>query len=349
MFQLINTNFLVPKITTYFLFEEALKGLQHETLMRSQEYTKKVYLTEKSNKNIIYASDGIHIYSSKLTKSTEKKIIYTNEKITHMGIEYYQVIGEQELNSNMDVEHDMDLKINEKKNSNVRFVNEIGTNDANLERIVKKEEVKEEVKDEVKDEVIDEKKEQIIKMIEDVNELYQKEILKMKKHQSNLKMYDDKLKKLEKTKLDNIINDIIRTQSEYRTWKKIKYMLKDNNSDEVDVLKPISELESTIESISIDKVPILFLSKFKYMENIQKNESIGKLLEQINQLNLNDLYSNNTLPNDNVVQFCNKYMKLSKELHYHFDDHEWSYLEHEMNLNSTNKLGSNVVTSSKIE
>lgn len=90
------------------------------------------------------------------------------------------------------------------------------------------------------------------------------------------------------------------------------------------------------------------MSKYNYIEKIQNNESIRKLLDEINHLNLNNLYADNSLPNENVIQFCSKYMKLSKELHYYFDDHEWNYLEDEMNLNSTNKLGSNIVSSNKI-
>lgn len=39
---------------------------------------------------------------------------------------------------------------------------------------------------------------------------------------------------------------------------------------------------------------------------------------------------------------------MSKELHYQFDDHEWNYLESELNLNSTNKISPNVVLSNKI-
>ena len=179
-------------------------------------------------------------------------------------------------------------------------------------------------------------------MIEKVNELYQKELFNIKKLELNLKTFDSKLKKLEKTKKDNIINEIIRTQCEYRTWKKIKYGIKDN-SDESDVFNPIITLQESNAT-----VPILFLSKYNYIEKIQNNESIKKLLDEINHLDLNDLYTNNTLPKDEIIQFCNKYMKLSKELHYQFDDHEWNYLENEMNLNSTNKLGSNIISSSKI-
>ena len=347
MFQLINTNFLIPKILCYSVLECALEELQQETVSRLQEYAKNVYIVETKKENIIYTSDGVHIYLCELTKPNQTKIVYTYKKIIHMGTEYYQKITIQELifDNKLDTNHDtkqdtntnMNLKINEKKHSNVKFVNDI--------------DVKEELFEitEIKNKHMDNKKEEeLIKMIEDVNELYQKELLKIRKLQLNLKTYDTKLKKLERTKMDNIVNDIIRTQSEYRTWKKIKYCLKDDN-DDTDVLKPISELEQTNEIVQIDKVPILFLSKFNYMDNIQKNESIIKLLEEINQINLNDLYSDDLFPTNNIIQFCNKYMKLSKELHYHFDDHEWSYLEHEMNLNSTNKLGLNVASSSKIQ
>ena len=188
----------------------------------------------------------------------------------------------------------------------------------------------------------EEKKNKIIKMIGEVNELYQKEMIKIKKLELNLKSYESKLNKLEKKKKDLIVDDIIRTQGDYRTWKKIKYGLK-NYNNELDVLKPIDELEE-----SHDIVPILFLSKYNYIEKIQKNVYISKLLDKINNLNLNILNDSEILPSD-IVQFSNKYMGLSKELHYQFDDHEWSYLENEINLNSTNKLVSNVVTSSLIE
>jgi hypothetical protein len=353
MFQLINKNFLVPIITKYDTFDEGLDGLQQETILRLSEYTDKVYMIKK-NESTIYTSDGLHIYmNTKLLDNSLKKIIYTNKKVNYFGTEYYQNIRTEELNFDNNVESTMNLIINEKKNSNVRFVNDVDVKEQ-IQVIITKIEPNIETKIETtnnevinideddKKKEINDKRDKIIKMIEEVNELYQKELHKIKKYQLNLKTYDTKLEKLEKTKKDNIINDIIRTQSEYRTWKKIKYGLKE--IDDIDILKPISELKETNKL-----VPILFLSKYNYIEKIQNNDSICKLLDEINQVNLNDLYADNLLPNNNIVQFCNKYMKLSKELHYHFDDHEWSYLENELNLNSTNKLGSNVVSSSKIQ
>ena len=351
MYQLINVNFLIPKITKYDTFEEALEGLQQDTILRSIKYTDKIYMLKEKEENTIYTSDGEQIYMNYSTKDNipVKKIIYTYKKINYFENVYIQSIETQYINYDTSQETKMHLKINEKKkvNLNVKFIDEniitqqtptsttpsttpsTSTNINNDNQINKQD-------------IINEKKEEIIKMIEKVNELYQKELSKIKKLELNLKTYNFKLKKLEKTKNDNIINEIIKTQSEYRTWKKIKYGL-NKDTNETDILKPISELEESGE-----KVPILFLSKYNYIEKIQNNESISKLLDEINQLNLNDLYSNNLLPNNNIVQFCNKYMKLSKELHYHFDDHEWSYLEHEMNFNSTNKLCSNVVSSNKI-
>jgi hypothetical protein len=378
MFQLINKNFLVPIITKYDTFDEGLDGLQQETILRLSEYTDKVYMIEKRNESTIYTSDGLHIYmNTKLFDNSLKKIIYTNKKVNYFGTEYYQNIRIEELNFNNNVESTMNLKINEKKNSNVRFVNDIDVKEQEQIQVITREtEIESKIEtntntntktktntntnsktepkiettnnevinidEDNKKKEINNKRDEIIKMIEEVNELYQKELHKIRKYQLNLKTYDTKLEKLEKTKKDNIINDIIRTQSEYRTWKKIKYGLKE--IDDIDILKPTSELKETNEL-----VPILFLSKYNYIEKIQNNDSICKLLDEINQLNLNDLYADNLLPNNNIVQFCNKYMNLSKELHYHFDDHEWSYLENELNLNSTNKLGSNVVSSSKIQ
>ena len=51
------------------------------------------------------------------------------------------------------------------------------------------------------------KRDEMIKMIEEVNDLYLTEICKIKKLELDLKTFDTKLKKLEKTKKDEIINN----------------------------------------------------------------------------------------------------------------------------------------------
>jgi hypothetical protein len=355
MFSLINTNFLIPKIKNFNSFEESMEKLQCETISRTYDWNKKIYVVKKNEQNILFYSDGMCIFKKNLINN-ENTQIYTYRKNTYMNNDYwilYDDLNKQSDNKNV---CDMNLVINEKKKHNVRFedndknsliVGKIqNKDDLEQKEIIKQNEIVKQNEITKQNEIIKQneitKRDEIIKMIEEVNELYQRELSNMKKLELNLKTFDTKLKKLEKTKKDTIINEIIRTQSEYRTWKKIKYGLKDDR-DDIDVLKPIEELK---ESQSI--VPILFLSKYNYIEKIQNNESIRKILDEINNLDLNNLYSDNALPRDEIVMFCKKYMKLSKELHYRFDDHEWNYLESEMNLNSTNKLGSNVVFSSKI-
>lgn len=352
MYLLYNTNFFIIKIKNFSTLEDALRELQIDTISRSSDYNSNIYVIHENEPNIIYTSDGNYIYLSNLAFKTQKKI-FTNKRAFYNGKQYWGLYSSSELDKNLYFADKMNITINEKKIKNIKF-----EDDLNNESVI--EDITQPINNELPNTNIDvntnidknvnidvdvekEKKiNQIIKMIEDVNDLYQKELSNIKKLELNLKTYDTKLKKLEKTKKDNIINDIIRTQSEYRTWKKIKYGLKDD-SDESDILKPIEELELT-DSI----VPILFLSKYNYIDKIQNNESIRKILDEINKLNLNDLYTDDSLPNENIIQFCNKYMKLSKELHYHFNDHEWNYLENEMNLNSTNKLGTNIINSKKI-
>lgn len=346
MYLLVNQNFIIPKIKKYETLEESIKELQYDTIERTQEYNSKIFVINEKEQNIIYTSDNKNIYSVDINSSKDtQKILYTNEKMYHLGNEYWKEIdiftkldltlessldkiSEPILVSEKNSKSDMNVIFNEKKKvSNVKFKDE---NKESIELILKNDDKIDIINDENENE---NKENKIIKMIEDVNDLYVKELSKIKKLESNLKTFNIKLNNLEKNKKDKLINNIIRTQSEYRTWKKIKYGLKDNDND---ILQPISELE-----VSNDTVPILFLSKYDYIERIQNNESIKKLLDNINKLDLNDLYSEDKLPDDNIIKFCNKYMKLSEELHYQFDDHEWSYLENEMNLNSTNKLSSN--------
>lgn len=370
MYLLINTNFLVPQINSSLTLDESIQKLQNETISRNMDWVKNIYVIQEGEQNILYTTDGTNIYKTNLLSNT-KKHIYTNKKINYCKNEYwlkYSSSNESISNKNLnkydnELDENITFTINDKKNKNIIFdehndkiliknidqsLNDIKNNNhnhndmENNNNITNGSKINETKVDDNKRKEDNDKKNEIIKMIEEVNGMYQIELTNIKKLELNLKTYDTKLKKLEKTKRDNIINNIIRTQSEYKTWKKIKYGLKD--SDDYEVLKPIEELEE-----SNNVVPILFLSKYNYIDKIQNNVSIKKLFNEIILLNLNDLYSSDILPSDNIVQFCNKYMKLSKELHYHFDDHEWSYLENEMNLNSTNKLGSNVVSSNKIQ
>ena len=168
----------------------------------------------------------------------------------------------------------------------------------------------------------------LLEAIEEVNSSYQMELAKVRNLELSLKSYDKKILKLEKTKREEMFFDVIKTQSEYRTWKKLKYKIE----SEADILKPIEELE-----LNDKDSPILFLSKYEYFDKMLAREEIRKLFDELNLLNLDQLYTKDELPCENILLFCKKYAKISKDLHYKFD-HDWSHLDFEMNMNSTNKL-----------
>jgi hypothetical protein len=149
----------------------------------------------------------------------------------------------------------------------------------------------------------------------------------MKKLQLNIKSLNNKIEKFKKLQNDKIFENISKVKSDYRTWKKLKYVI--NNND--DLLKDVSELEKT----EIKKIPILFLAKFNYIENIQEDIEISNLLIKINNLDLEEIFMNNNLNNmDNIIKFSEKYNKKSKILHYKFDN-DWDYLE-EQDTSSNN-------------
>jgi len=160
-------------------------------------------------------------------------------------------------------------------------------------------------------------------------DLYNLELNNIKKIEFKIKSLDSKLEKLEKKKREKIISDISRTKGDYETWKKIKYII--NKDSLEDIFKSEEELKLREEPV----IPILFTAKYNYIENAVKNEKIKNIFEVLNKINIDELYISETINLEKeLIDFCNKYYELSKkELHYNFD-HDWDYLDLEMNANS---------------
>ena len=170
---------------------------------------------------------------------------------------------------------------------------------------------------------------------ESVYKIYQEELTKIKKLEIDLNINKNKLKKLEKKRNDIILNNIKLLQNDYRTWKKIKFILKEEN----DILKDTSELE--LKETKDDKeIPIIFQSRYEYFDSInnQEDQSEAKLLIELNNIDLIEYYTeNNNDIKDSIINFSKNYKKIHKELSYKFS-HDWDYLDTEMNETSTNKL-----------
>lgn len=334
MYTFVNKNFLIPIVETNLSKKIALNKLYQDTIYRTTKYNNDVYVIyedcDNEQNTQIYYSDGTQIFNKNIYLDTPTNVNIVNSFSHYSHMEKNYLINNITESTDLQISDNMNISIKKSldKSNNKKILekNIIPTpKPTNSELNNPKPNEINEIEEPNEN---DKKKEQLIQLIEQSNELYYKELFNIKQLEINLKNFDLKLNKLVKKKKENIVNNIIKTQSEYQTWKKLKYKM--TNDD--DIFKPIEELE-----LSYKEAPILFLSKFNYIDKIMENDGIRNFFNNVNLINLNDLYSNGNLPNESIIQFCAKYVKLSKELHYSFDN-EWNYLENEMNVNSTNKL-----------
>jgi hypothetical protein len=168
------------------------------------------------------------------------------------------------------------------------------------------------------------KKEELLKICEQVMDMYNLELNKIKKTELNLLTIDNKIEKLIKKKREKIFENITRTKNEFETWKKIKYNIP---VDRQDMVK--NDLVDLVEREN-PSIPILFTAKYNYIEKIIQNKDILNIFNILNKLDLSEIYVKDELDLDpNIIKFVEKYTKISKkDLHYNFD-HDWDYLDNE--------------------
>jgi hypothetical protein len=321
-YTIVDKNLLIPEIYYSIDFISILTHLYTKVYQRNVDYCSNIYIVKK-NINIyesIIKSDGNNFYETFINGNTIKLDIdlsynfissSNNNQITFTTtFNPVPIKTENKLKP-------MELVINEK----IEEKNEI------IE-LPKPEPVETEEEKRIKEEK-ERKKELLLKTCEQVMDLYNLELSNIKRTENQIKTLDTKLEKLANKKRDKIMTDITRTKSEYETWKKIKYQIKTN--DDETLKKPESELELRENP----QIPILFTAKYNFIDNSIKNEKVKKIYEILNNLDLDKLFINDKIDLDNnVIKYCDKYYELSKkDLHYKFD-HDWDYLESEMNVES---------------
>jgi len=320
-FIFINKNYLIP-IINECSYNTSITTLINTINNKNESYLKNVYIVQIINdviSTIIYPKNNfIYEYSNncekKLFDYTKINISYSfnNNVLINNHFDYRLLIN------NYSTDNTINFNINQQYYNNINIIDE------NLENNIYNQQNNEIIEDnEQKDKEL-----LLIKSCEEVFDLHVKEQANLKKLELNLKSINNKIDKLNKQKNDKIFDNILKLKNDYRTWKKLKYVI--NNND--DLLKDINELEKT----EIKNIPILFIAKYNYFDNILINEKITNLLIEINNLDLETIFIENKLENlTNIIKFSEEYVKISKKLHFKFD-HDWDYLEEESNVNSSN-------------
>ncbi len=286
----------------------------------------------KSNENLVVKINSVPEDDKKSnTSSTIKNVKIESENLDDMDI---NIKSNKKSNTSSTIKNvkiesenldDMDINIKSNKKSNIVI--------DDSDKILLKNDV-----DEKKLKEKEDKKNELLKMCEQVMDMYNLELNKIKKTELNLLSIDNKIKKLINKKREKIFENITRTKDEYETWKKIKYNIPKENQSMVNL--PESELELRENPV----IPILFAAKYNYIEKILVNEQVKEIFTVLNNINLADLYVKDEIVLDpKIIKFVEKYTEISKkDLHYKFD-HDWDYLDNEFD-----QVEKNSFTSKKI-
>jgi hypothetical protein len=321
-YTLVDKNLFIPEISNSIDFFDIIIQLYKKVYRRDNEYCSNVYIIKKNNTNyesIIQFENNcffqtINNIKNKIDVDLNLIFIEKNQNKTTVTIVTNEItkkiINNEELVK-------MEIVFNDTTNTNSN------NNNIKIEEVVESQEDKK-----IREEK-DKKKELLLKTCEQVMDLYNLELSNIKKTENKIKTLNAKLEKLANKKREKIIKDISRTKGDYDTWKKLKYKINRDDSDTL--VKPIEELELRSDQI----IPILFTAKYNYIDNAIKNENIKKIFETLNKLSIDELYIQEQINlNVNVIKFCDKYYEISKkDLHYKFD-HDWDYLDSEMNADS---------------
>lgn len=333
-FTLVDKNLLIPEISFSNDLFDIIIQLYKKVYQRDLNYCSNIYIVKSVNcqyesiikfeNNIFYEIINnskkrldINLKNIFIETNTIQKILYEQEPIKTKEDKKMEIIIEDKLdyNDNTQIEEDKVSNI-EKSNKPISIPVQIKSESESEEDKKKKEEK-------------EKKKENLLKLCEQVMDLYNLELSNIKKTENKIKTLNSKLEKLANKKRDKIIKDISRTKGDFDTWKKLKYKI--DRDDTETLVKPFEELELRKDQT----IPILFTAKYNYIENAIKNENIKKIFDTLNKLSIDELYIRDELGLDeNIIKFCDKYYEISKkDLHYKFD-HDWDYLDSEMNQDS---------------
>ena len=334
-YTLVDKNLLIPEIIISEQYFDIIIQLYKKVYKRDLDYCSNVYIIKYNGVKYesTIESDGKFFYETFEIENKKQRLVLDLDS-------YLSYIFIQENKIKLEVKSEVKLEpklipinlVKEEKQEKTKpkpIPMEIVFNEK-IESSISIEEKKTETDEEKKKkEEKGKKKELLLKTCEQVMDLYNLELSNIKKTENQIKTLNSKLEKLEKKKQEQIIKDITRTKSDYETWKKLKYKI--SREDEELVYKPEEELELREDPA----IPILFTAKYNYIDSAIKNDKVKQIYMELNKLNIDELYIADSVNLDsNIIKFCEKYYKIAKnDLHYKFD-HDWDYLDTEMNADS---------------
>lgn len=260
------------------------------------------------NKNDEYCAN-VYIVSYDGLYITKNNVVYKiNNKNEYEIVEHQSV---SQLNLNIFVNNNSsNIKTQSIKqeiiNADKMNTNKMNTNKMNLEK--KKEE---------------QDSEEMIKMKQLIQEtclLYEKEMKKMHDIEMKIKIINDRQKERIKKEKEKTLTNFSKFKQEYETYKKIKKKIHNNDGND-------------------KTIPELFILKYEYFDDLYDQNK--KLLDKIEEKNLDETLYNNENLDLEITNIVNEYCKNAKKYSVKFD-HSWEELDLQTASfeNNNSKLGS---------
>jgi hypothetical protein len=289
---LVNKNELIPLIEENKNLDILFQKMLDLTYNMDNSYCVNVYIVDT---NGIYFSKNNKLYYSDKTSITELtshiSLKENFNKIKNFFLD--EISNNNELNLNKE-NSDMKINIIEKKQSNIII----------KEPIIQKETQIHKSKEEL----------EIIQMIEETMEIYQKEVFRIKDIEKQIKILDDNKKSILKKNKEKMLTNLSKLKNDYDIYKKIQR--KKNVKSEFDI-------------------PSLFVLKYNYFNQLFADEQNKVILEKLENLDLDEILNMGYEINEEIVSISNKYGDDSKKLNIKFD-HSWEDLELETEATEKN-------------
>jgi hypothetical protein len=298
---LVNKNLLIPEIETSDNLNNLIQKMSDITYNMNNTFCLNVYIVSEqgiyfNKNNKLYNSNELlirEIQNNNSLKENFNKIKSFMEN--ELNKDELVFVNKEKINDETVIK--MKLDINEKKTNNIT------------------------IKEEPKKLPIKSKEEiELIKLIEETMELYQKEVQQRREIEKQIKILDDNTKSINKKNREKFLTNLSKLKNDYDTYTKI---IKKQS------IKPEFQ------------IPELFLLKNNYFNNLLKNEKNKTILEQISELDLDQILNQEYELNDDINNLITDYGSESKKLNVKFD-HSWEDLELETEPTEKNnsRLGS---------
>lgn len=323
-FTLVNKNLLIPQVEIYSDFNSPIQKMLNMAYDMDKLYCSNLYVVSI---DCIYFSDNNYLYSVSNTNIIKKIDITMPNKSFLKSVNNF--LNLNACVPNLDVsDSNMNINFNIRENRNViiqdDLINEskhkIETDTKNkvIAKVIPEvnTKVNKTVIPEVIPEVMPRSQEELdlIKLCEETNEIYQNEVSKIKNIEQQLKILDNNKKSLLKKRKEKIFTNFSKLKNDYNTFKIIK---------------------NKIEKKPNMDIPSLFALKYKYFEEIIKVPIDYKILEQLEDINLDEILNKDCELDADLTNIANKYGEESKKLNVIFE-HSWEDLEYETESNEIN-------------